>query len=48
MSKGNGEVMSVKILRTAAAAPGAGWTREVIFGAASGPLRGLRLLGFAV
>ena len=49
MSKGNGEVMSVKILPNTSNSPqGKLADAEVIFGAASGPLQGLRLLGFAV
>ena len=49
MSKGNGEVMSVKILPNSSGSPqGKLADAEVIFGAASGPLQGLRLLGFAV
>ena len=49
MSKGNGEVMSVKILPNDTGIPqGKLADAEVIFGAASGPLQGLRLLGFAV
>ncbi|MGV3517706.1 hypothetical protein [Luteitalea sp.] len=49
MSKGNGEVMSVKILPNTGGSPqGKLADAEVIFGAASGPLQGLRLIGFAV
>ena len=49
MSKGNGEVMSVKILPNSSGSPqGKLADAEVIFGAASGPLEGLRLIGFAV
>ncbi|MGE3844025.1 MAG: hypothetical protein AB7I50_20835 [Vicinamibacterales bacterium] len=49
MSKGNGEVMSVKILPNSSGSPqGKLADAEVVFGAASGPLQGLRLLGFAV
>jgi hypothetical protein len=49
MSKGNGEVMSVKILPNTSGSPqGKLADAEVIFGAASGPLQGLRLIGFAV
>ncbi len=49
MSKGNGEVMSVKILPNSSGSPqGKLADAEVIFGAASGPLQGLRLIGFAV
>ncbi len=49
MSKGNGEVMSVKILPNATGSPqGKLADAEVVFGAGSGPLNGLRLIGFAV
>ena len=49
MSKGNGEVMSVTILPNTKGGPqGKLADAEVIFGAASGPLNGLRLIGFAV
>ena len=49
MSKGNGEVMSVTILPNIKGGPqGKLADAEVIFGAASGPLQGLRLIGFAV
>ena len=49
MSKGNGEVMSVTILPNTKSSPqGKLADAEVIFGAASGPLNGLRLIGFAV
>ena len=49
MSKGNGEVMSVKILPNDTGIPqGKLADAEVIFGAASGPFHGLRLIGFAV
>src|ERR1700742_2355282 len=49
MSKGNGEVMSVTILPNTKGSPqGKLADAEVIFGAASGPLQGLRLIGFAV
>ena len=49
MSKGNGEVMSVKILPNDTGTPqGKLADAEVIFGAASGPFHGLRLIGFAV
>ena len=49
MSKGNGEVMSVKILPNASGSPkGKLADAEVIFEAGSGPFSGLRLLGFAV
>ena len=48
MSKGNGEVVSVTILPNSSGTPqGKLADAEVIFGAASGPLEGLRLLGFA-
>ena len=49
MSKGNGEVVSVRILPNDSGNPkGKLADAEVIFGAASGPLQGLRLIGFAV
>ena len=49
MSKGNGEVVSVTILPNSSGTPqGKLADAEVIFGAASGPLNGLRLIGFAV
>ena len=49
MSKGNGEVMSVTILPNTKGSPqGKLADAEVIFGAASGPLNGLRLIGFGV
>ena len=49
MSKGNGEVVSVKIVPSDRGnPPGKLADAEVIFEAASGPLSGLRLLGFAV
>ncbi len=49
MSKGNGEVMSVTILPNTSGSPqGKLADAEVIFGAASGPFSGLRLVGFAV
>ena len=49
MSKGNGEVMSVTILPNTKSSPqGKLADAEVNFGAASGPLNGLRLIGFAV
>ena len=49
MSKGNGEVMTVTILPNTKGGPqGKLADAEVIFGAASGPLNGLRLIGFAV
>ena len=49
MSKGNGEVMSVKILPNESGSPkGKLADAEVIFEAGSGRFSGLRLLGFAV
>ena len=49
MSKGNGEMMSVRILRNDSGNPqGKLADAEVIFEAASGPLKGLRLIGFGV
>ena len=49
MSKGNGEMMTVTILPNTKGGPqGKLADAEVIFGAASGPLQGLRLIGFAV
>ena len=49
MSKGNGEVMTVTILPNTKSGPqGKLADAEAIFGAASGPLNGLRLIGFAV
>ena len=49
MSKGNGEVVSVTILPNTSGSPqGKLADAEVIFGAASGPLNGLRLIGFGV
>ena len=49
MSKGNGELMTVTILPNTKGSPqGKLADAEVIFGAASGPLNGLRLIGFAV
>ena len=49
MSNGNGEVMSVKILRNDKGSPnGKLADAEVIFEAGSGPFSGLKLLGFAV
>ncbi len=49
MSKGNGEVMTVAILPNTKGGPqGKLADAEVIFGAASGPFSGLRLVGFAV
>ena len=49
MSKGNGELVSVKIVpNDRGNPPGKLADAEVIFGAASGPFNGLRLSGFAV
>ena len=49
MSNGNGEVMSVKIVRNDKGSPnGKLADAEVIFEAGSGPFNGLRLLGFTV
>ena len=49
MSKGNGEVVSVRILPNESGNPkGKLADAEVIFGADSGPLSGLRLIGFGV
>ena len=49
MSKGNGEVMSVTILPNTSGSPqGKLADAEVIFEAGSGPLQGLRLIGFGV
>ena len=49
MSKGNGEVVSVKILPSGSGnPPGKLADAEVIFEAGSGPLYGLRLIGFGV
>ena len=49
MSKGNGEVVSVTILPNSSGTPqGKLADAEVIFEAGSGPLEGLRLIGFAV
>jgi hypothetical protein len=49
MSEGNGEVVSVQIIPSASGSPqGKLADAEVVFGAASGPLQGLRLIGFAV
>jgi hypothetical protein len=46
MSNGNGEVMTVKIMRNEKGSPnGKLADAEVIFEAGSGPLNGLRLLG---
>ena len=49
MSKGNGEVVSVRILPNDSGNPkGKLADAEVIFEAGSGPLQGLRLIGFSV
>ena len=49
MSKGNGEVVSVTLRPNSSGSPQRKLAdAEVIFGAASGPLEGLRLIGFAV
>jgi hypothetical protein len=49
MSTGNGEVMTVTILPNTSGSPqGKLADAEVIFGAGSGPLQGLRLVGFAI
>lgn len=49
MSNGNGELMTVKILRNDKGTPaGKLADAEVIFEAGSGPLNGLKLIGFAV
>ena len=49
MSEGNGEVMSVKIVPNHSGNPnGKLADAEVIFEAGSGPLSGLRLIGFSV
>ena len=49
MSNGNGEVMSVKIVPNAGGSPqGKLADAEMIFEAGSGPLVGLRLIGFSV
>ena len=49
MSKGNGEVVSVRILPNDSGNPkGKLADAEVIFGVDSGPLSGLRLIGFGV
>ena len=49
MSKGNGEVMTVTILPNTNGGPqGKLADAEVIFEAGSGPLQGLRLIGFGV
>ncbi|MEO7272040.1 MAG: hypothetical protein ABI211_08545 [Vicinamibacterales bacterium] len=49
MTKGNGEVVSVKIVPNGSGGPqGTLADAEMIFGAGSGPLSGLRLIGFGV
>jgi hypothetical protein len=49
MSEGNGEVVSVRILPNDSGNPkGKLADAEVIFGAGTGPLQGLRLIGFGV
>ena len=49
MSKGNGEVVSVRILPNDSGNPkGKLADADVIFEAGSGPLQGLRLIGFGV
>ena len=49
MSNGNGEVMTVKIIRNEKGSPtGKLADAEVIFEAGSGPFNGLKLIGFAV
>ena len=49
MSKGNGEVMSVKIVRNDKGSPnGKLADAEVIFEANAGPFTGLKLIGFAI
>jgi len=49
MPNGNGEVMTVKILRNEKSTPnGKLADAEVIFEAGSGPFSGLKLIGFAV
>ena len=49
MSKGNGEMVSVKIVpNDRGNPPGKLADAEVIFEAAAGPLAGLRLIGFGV
>lgn len=49
MSNGNGELMTVKIIRNKKGSPnGKLADAEVVFEAGSGPLNGLKLLGFAV
>jgi hypothetical protein len=49
MSIGNGEMVSVRILRNDSGSPqGKLAEAEVILEAASGPLKGLRLIGFGV
>ena len=49
MSEGNGEVVSVRIIPNTSGNPqGKLADAEVVFGAGTGPLEGLRLLGFGV
>ena len=49
MSKGNGEMVSVKIVPNQTGNPqGKLADAEVIFGAGTGPFEGLRLIGFGV
>ena len=49
MSNGNGQVMTVKILRNEKGLPnGKLADAEVIFEAGSGPFSGLKLLGFSI
>ena len=49
MSNGNGEMVSVRILRNDSGSPqGKLADAEVIFEANSGPLKGLKLIGFGV
>lgn len=49
MSNGNGEMVSVKIVPNSSGSPkGKLADAEVIFEAGSGPLDGLRLIGFSV
>ena len=49
MSNGNGELMTVKIVRNDKGSPaGKLADAEVIFEAGSGPFNGLKLIGFAV
>jgi hypothetical protein len=49
MSEGNGEMVSVRIIPNTSGHPqGKLADAEVVFGAGTGPLEGLRLLGFGV